>query len=116
MPSSRSRPVPWLEATGQVWKIHVFFALLTAAILLTVPILDPRFAAFLRVSPVALGLIQMASFAGAMLWLAGSMLCASCGGSFAWYFVTHGELASWLVRLRAAPTCPHCGEEPEPGR
>ena len=114
--ATRHRREPWLEATGQVWKIHVFFALLAASILLTVPILDfARFSAFLPVSPVALGLLQMASFAGAMLWLAGSMVCQGCGGSFAWYFVTHGGLGTWLVRLRAAADCPHCGEAPEPG-
>ena len=85
-----------------------------AAVVLTVPILGlPGLSVALPVSPVAICLLQMACFAGAMLWLAGSMVCERCQGSFAWYFVTHGDLGSWLVRLRAAAECPRCGDEPD---
>ena len=102
---------PWIQATGQFWKILVFGVLLVATAVFFVAMIFSYNGLVLH---PALDRGQLvAAFCAATLvtfgWLFASVSCASCRGKPAWHVVRHAGLHEWFVVLVSSPVCPACG-------
>lgn len=102
------RPIrhDWIRASGQGWKLWVFYVLMTVAIL--------SFALFARVvesgqrSLVLLATTFVAVTTAALLWLLIGLCCPWCGYRAALHVVRRADARNWLFTVQALEECPRC--------
>jgi hypothetical protein len=102
----------WIEATGQRWKLHVFFALMAVTFVLL-------FALMLSFGtgdgnlPIIFGIAMIVFALGAHLWIALHIQCASCHRRIGW-LVLSAMGTRWLAQLWRGEVCPSCGDSGVP--
>jgi hypothetical protein len=97
----------WIAATGQRWKLHVFFGLtfLTFACLSA---LFVSIGAGTALTPAfAIGALFFA--AASYLWVASSIQCPSCHRRIGWLVLSAMGSSQWLLQLWRGEVCPSCG-------
>ncbi len=97
----------WIAATGQRWKLHVFFALMS----LTFVCLLGLFVSLGRGGDLAWTMTAAAStFAvAAYAWVATSVRCPSCHRRIGWLVLSAMGSSQWLLQLWRGEVCPSCG-------
>jgi len=99
----------WIAATGQRWKLHVFFGAMFVTLL-------GVFALFASVGTGSeartwvffLGTIAV-GVAG-YLWIALSIRCPSCHRRIGWLVLSAMGTSQWLLQLWKGEVCPSCGD------
>lgn len=102
----------WIEATGQRWKLHVFFTLMAATFILVFALMV-SFGTGNGTLPVVFGVAMIACAVGAHLWVALGIRCASCHGRIGW-LVLSAMGHRWLTQLLRGEVCPSCGDSGAP--
>jgi hypothetical protein len=101
-------PGTWIEASGQRWKLDVFFVGMTISASLWVVIwLWPSAS-----DNVRFGVLPgLAAFFGllALVWFITSIRCSACRGRVGWYAVRRLEIKKWLHAVMFSLACPICG-------
>jgi hypothetical protein len=104
--------MPWIVATGQAWKLKVFYVV----ILLTL-ILFGRFILSYNGINVALILgdprnpaLFLAVGFGSLLWVVLSIRCPTCDALPVWTLLRHGGASNWLIELSQSDRCAVCGK------
>ena len=102
---------PWIVATGQTWKLNVFYVLIALTI-----ILQALFILSIRgvMGVVFLGehetaALFVATSIGSLLWLALSVRCPACDARPAWTILRRERALRWLIELRQSDRCVVCG-------
>ena len=97
----------WIAATGQRWKLHVFFGLM----FLTFGCLFGLFVSLGRGDDLAWALtIAAAAFAlSAYGWVATTIRCPSCHRRIGWLVLSAMGSSQWLLQLWRGEVCPSCG-------
>jgi hypothetical protein len=98
----------WIDATGQRWKLHVFFALMAATFALIFALMI-SFGTGNAALPMAFGIAMIAFGLGAHLWVALGIQCASCHRRIGW-LVLSAMGTRWLAQLWRGEVCPSCGD------
>lgn len=104
----------WLAATGQRWKLHVFFVLMAATFTLVLALMV-SFGTGNEALPIVFGIAMIACAVGAHLWVALSIRCPSCDNRIGW-LVLSAMGARWLAQLWRGEVCPSCGNTPSRGQ
>ena len=99
----------WIAATGQRWKLHVFFGMM----FLTFVGLFGLFASFGTGSETPTWIFFIATVcvaAAAYLWVALSITCPSCHRRIGWLVLSAMGTSQWLLQLWRGQVCPSCGD------
>ena len=99
----------WIAATGQRWKLQVFFG----AMFLTLLCLIGLFTSLGRGSDLPIWFFAIATVltAGAgYLWVALSIRCPSCQRRIGWLVLSAMGTSQWLLQLWRGDVCPSCGD------
>ena len=103
----------WIEATGQRWKLHVFFFLMAATFVLLFALML-SFGTGSESLPLTFGIAMIACALGAHLFVALGVRCPSCHARVGW-LVLSAMGARWLAQLWRGEVCPSCGQTPATG-
>lgn len=98
----------WMEATGQRWKLNVFFALMAVTFVLLFALML-SFGTGNGTLPVVFGVAMIVFALGAHLFIALGVQCASCHGRIGW-LVLSAMGSRWLAQLWRGEVCPSCGD------
>lgn len=103
----------WIRATGQAWKLWVFFLIMgisggigvafisSVNETLLLPGLGERSLAFALVGTSVMG----------FLWLCFAIRCRRCGHRPAWLILRSKHASRWLSTLSSLDACPRCGND-----
>ena len=99
----------WIEASGQRWKLHVFFALMAVTFALLFALFG-SFGTGNGTLPIYFGIATAVTAIAAHLWVALSIQCASCQKRIGWLVLSAMGTSRWLVQLWRGEVCPSCGD------
>jgi hypothetical protein len=102
----------WIEATGQRWKLHLYFVLMAVTFALLFALML-SFGTGNGTLPVVFGAAVIAFALGAHLWVALAVQCPSCHGRIGW-LVLSAMGSRWLAQLWRGEVCPSCGDSGVP--
>jgi hypothetical protein len=110
--------MPWIVATGQAWKLRLFYGLVLLGQALFV-----RFTLSYNGIEVASTLgnpknpaLFLGAFASSLLWLLVSIQCPSCDALPVWTVLREAPASRWLIELSRSDRCAVCGSRGLPGR
>jgi hypothetical protein len=108
--SHRSTGASWMEASGQRWKLHVFYGLMAAGAVFGVNfIADVNGSSLIRGIDGPAAAIIFATMPGtALLWLVLSIRCSICGMRPVGSILKHTNANSWLEAITSLSDCPKC--------
>jgi hypothetical protein len=105
----------WLEATGQRWKLHIFFGLMSVTFILVFA-LALSFGTGDGTLPIVLGIAAATCAVVAHLWVAFSVRCPNCHRQIGWLVLSIMGTSRWLAQLWRGEVCPSCGDTPAADR
>ena len=110
--------MPWIIATGQAWKLRVFYVLIVLTL-----ILQARFISSITGINIVSSLSEKENAAlfvttgiGALLWLVLSIRCPACDALPVWTILREADASRWLLELRRSDRCAVCGQQGSPVR
>lgn len=105
----------WIRATGQSWKLAVFYALVVVALVALLGLVravnDPAEGGSL--GRIGLAFLGIGVGASALLWLCVAVRCPQCGGRPVGRMIRTLNVNCWLLSLHATDQCPSCGAHAE---
>src|SRR5271166_722790 len=115
---NRMDRMPWIIATGQAWKLRVFYVLIVLTF-----ILQTLFISSIRGINIVSSLSEKENAAlfvttgiGALLWLVLSIRCPACDALPVWTILREADASRWLLELRRSDRCAVCGQQGSPVR
>jgi hypothetical protein len=105
----------WIRATGQSWKLAVFYVLVVVALVallwLVRAVNDPSEVGSL--GRIGLAFLGIGAGASALLWLCAAIRCSQCGGRPVGRMIRTLNVDCWLLSIHATDRCPSCGAHAE---
>lgn len=103
--------MPWITATGQRWKIYVFFCLLVAMLLLITSSFEPAIAHLLLLGDSdMLVLVSAVTAALSISWLAFAVRCPRCQCRIGLWYMTNRRPSEFFTDFVATTECPCCSQ------